>query len=346
MLNRFYILITLFIFSLYVPIYAKTVTELGKILGTGTETKPDWFKESFLDFREDAAEAGDAGKHMLVFADLNGCPYCSQMLKDNFKTAEKDGGNMEFIKANFDTIDINIKGSRDIAFNDDLEVTESELAKALNVLYTPTILFMNADNKVVTRINGYRSAREFKQVLKYVQEKAYEKMDFASYRTANLKDKVYTLLPNKHFTDISDFKSAANSDKPLAILFEDEMCDECDRFHKENLNIPETEKLMEAYNFVRLDALSDKEIIDPQGNKTTAANWLKKEGVSYRPSLFLFDEGEEKARVTGLLKSFHLQQLLTYVADDKYKEYANWIEFGRVYSEEILNSGKDIDLWK
>ncbi len=324
----------------------ETAKVRGKLLGSANVVIPDWFKESFLDFREDAKEASATGKHMLVFADLKGCPYCAKMLEDNFKTAEKDGGNMEFIKANFDSIHIDIKGSREIAFNQDTEVTESELAGALEILYTPTLLFMNADNKVVARVNGYRSPREFKQVLNYVKEKAYEKTDFPSYRAENLKDSVYTLLPHEDFTEITDFQQAVKADKPLAILFEDTTCDECDRFHKEILDLPETRSLMKAFNFVRLDALSSKELIDTDGNRTTASEWLKKQGISYRPALLLFADGEEKARVTGLLKSFHFQQLLTYIAQEKYDEYPDWITFGNEYSAKILNSGKDIDIWK
>ena len=325
---------------------AEIAKEPGKLLGTAEVEIPDWFKESFLDFREDAEEASKAGKHMLVFADLEGCPYCAKMMEDNFKTAEKDGGNMELIKAGFDSIQIDIKGSREIAYNKDTTVTESELAKALDILYTPTILFMNANNKVVARVNGYRSPREFKLVLDYVKEKAYDKTDFPSYRAANLKDAVYTLLPHPDFTEITDFQKASDADKPLAILFEDTTCDECERFHKEILDLPETRSLMKAYNFVRLDALSDKELIDTDGNKTTASEWLKKLGISYRPALLLFAESEEKARVTGLLKSFHMQQLLTYVAQKEYENYSNWIEFGKVHTDKILKSGKNIDIWK
>ncbi len=151
---------------------------------------------------------------MLVFADLKGCPYCAKMLEDNFKTAEKDGGNMEFIKANFDSIHINIKGDREIAFNEETDVTERELAKALKVMYTPTLLFMNADNKVVARLNGYRTPREFKTVLNFVKDKAYEKTDLASYRSENLNDAVYELLPNKTSPILPTSKKPANKINP------------------------------------------------------------------------------------------------------------------------------------
>ena len=320
--------------------------KMGKVLGIADVVIPDYFKDSFLDFREESAEAADAGKHMLVFADLKGCPYCAQMLKDNFVKSEKEGGNKEFIKKNFDSIHIDIKGSREVAFNEETEVTEAELAKVLQVTFTPTLLFMNANNKVVARVNGYRSPREFRQVLNYVKEKAYEKTDFPSYRLAHLNDSVYTLLDHEAFKKTTDLEKEYKSDKPLMILFEDKTCDECNNFHQQILDLPETKKLLKALTVVRLDALSGQQIIDINGNKTTAGEWLKKEGISYRPAVLFFAEGKERARLTGLIKSFHFQQLLSYMGLKKYHEYEDFIAYGEEYTKKILESGKDVDIWK
>ncbi|MEE9309444.1 MAG: thioredoxin fold domain-containing protein [Cocleimonas sp.] len=328
--------------------HAESPKAVGKVLGVSSFDRemPDYFKDSFLDFREDAEEAGDAGKHMLVFADLKGCPYCAKMLKDNFETTEKEGGNREYIKTNFDSIHLNIKGSRDIAFNEETEVPENELAQALQVRFTPTLLFMNANNKVVARVNGYRSPREFKQMLNFVHEKAYEKTDFPSYREAHLKDSVYTFLEHEYLTEMTDFQKGMNADKPLAIIFEDKTCDECERFHKEVLDLPETKAILSKFNFVRLDALSDKEIIDPKGDKTTASAWLKRENISYRPAMLFYAEGKKIEELTGLLKSFHFQQLISFIANKKYNQYSRWTDYGEEYSGAILQSGKDIDIWK
>jgi thioredoxin-related protein len=327
---------------------AESPKPLGKLLGVANFEleMPDYFKDSFLDFREDAEEAGDAGKHMLVFADLKGCPYCAKMLKDNFETTEKEGGNLEFIKTNFDSIHLNIKGSREIAFNETTEVPENKLAEALQVRFTPTLLFMNAANKVVARVNGYRSPREFKQMLNFVHEKAYEKIDFPTYRQEHLTDSVYTFLGHENLSEMIDFQEAMMSDKPLAIIFEDKTCDECERFHKEVLGLPETKAILSKFNFVRLDALSDKEIIDPDGNETTASKWLKEMNISYRPAMLFYSEGKKIEELTGLLKSFHFQQLISYVANKKYNEFATWTDYGDEYSGAILQSGKDIDIWK
>ncbi|HFC92048.1 MAG TPA: hypothetical protein ENJ51_04470 [Leucothrix mucor] len=317
----------------------------GKILGGTEVVYPEWFKESFLDFREDSAEAAESGKHLLLFFHVAGCPYCKKMLDDNFIAGE----NSKTVQENFDAIEIDLKGSKEIAFNEKMTVSESDLGKVLAVHYTPTILFMDAENKVVARLNGYRSPREFKQVLNFVKDKAYKTMDLASYRQKHVTDSVYTLkddsryLPAKQATNL---QKLAQQDKPLMLLFEDKSCDECERFHKEILDLEATTEILKKYNLVRLDALSDAELIDIKGNKTTAKKWLAKRNISYRPAVFLYSEGKEIEKVTGLLKSFHFQQLLKFVAEKQYTKFDTWIGYVGEQSNKILKSGKDIDIWK
>ncbi len=341
MLNKLLLLLCLSSF-LASSSLAETTSKVGKIKGGIELVFPDWFKESFLDFREDAADADKEGKHLLVFFHVAGCPYCKKMLDDNFT----DGINAKSIQANFDSIHIDLKGSKEVAFNKDMTVSEADLGSALGVKYTPTILFMSADNKVVARLNGYRSPREFKQVLNFVKEKAYKKMDLATYRQKHLHDNVYTLKPNASYVTETNLQKLAKQDKPLMILFEDKTCDECDRFHQEILDLKETKDILKKFNVVRLDALSDKEITDTKGHKTTAKAWLKKRNISYRPAVLLYSEGKEIEKVTGLLKSFHFQQLLNFVAEKKYNEFDSWIAYLGVQSKKILESGKDIDIWK
>ena len=71
--------------------------------------------------------------------DLEGCPYCSKMLKENFINENKTS---EFIKKYFDVININVKGSREIAWDEEITLTEKELAEKLQIQYSPTILFL------------------------------------------------------------------------------------------------------------------------------------------------------------------------------------------------------------
>ncbi|MCK5903357.1 MAG: thioredoxin fold domain-containing protein [Cocleimonas sp.] len=341
MLKPYFIsLLCLFVFSIPKS-WAETV-KTGKITG-GTELVfPEWFKESFLDFREDSAEAADGGKHLLLFFHVAGCPYCKKMLDDNFTS----GDNAKIVQKYFDVIDLDLKGSKEIAFNKKLTVTETKLGQVLNVHYTPTLLFMSPTNNVVARIDGYRSPREFKQVLNFVKEKAYKTMDLATYREKHIDDMVYTLKDDPRYVKTLDLQPLLKQDKPLMVLFEDKTCDECARFHQEILDLKPTQKILDKYNVVRLDVLSDQAIIDPKGNKITAKKWLNQRNISYRPAVLLYSEGKEREKVTGLLKSFHFQQLLNYVADKKYNDFDTWIGYLNEQTKKILESGQNIDIWK
>ena len=98
MLNKLILLLCLsgFVVS---SSFAEAPQKIGKIKGGIELVFPDWFKESFLDFREDAKEASEQGKHLLVFFHVAGCPYCKKMLDDNFMA----GINAKSIQENFDS---------------------------------------------------------------------------------------------------------------------------------------------------------------------------------------------------------------------------------------------------
>ena len=314
----------------------------GKVIGATEVVIPEWFKDSFLDFREEVEEAAEADKHVLIYFHIAGCPYCQKMLDDNFR----GDYNKSLIQASFDSIDLDLHGSREVAFNDETEVPESDLARALNVRYTPTILFMNDKNQIVQRLNGYRSPREFRQVLNFVKDKAYLKGDFASYRQQHLTDAVYELKNHPVYTQTNNIQQLISAGKPVAVLFEDTSCDDCERFHKEVFDLAETQSILENYTVVRLDALDDSQIIDDKGNETTAKAWLNKLNISYRPAMLLYNEGEHRETLSGMLKLFHFQQLLSYVSGKHYKDFNTWSKYMVHRSGELIKAGQDVDVWK
>ncbi|MCW8889989.1 MAG: thioredoxin fold domain-containing protein, partial [Sedimenticola sp.] len=137
------------------------------------------------------------------------------------------------------------------------------------------------------------------------------------------------------------------SSEPLALLFEDSSCDACNELHDGHLSNPDTLKILENFTFARLDANSEKAIIDPEGNTTTAKAYAEKLGLSYRPGIVLFDKGKEINRIDGLLYTYHFQEVLRYVGERHYVKYPkNFYDYLGKRTEEILKSGKSIDLSK
>ena len=332
---------TLLLLLIVAPLQSWGAETTGAVTGGQLSVHPSWFKESFLDIAEDVNEAADSGKHVILFMHLNGCPYCYKMTEENFKNAPYT----DFIKENFDVIAINIKGDREIAFDAETTVSEKELASLLKVRYTPTVVFLNQENKPVARANGYRSVPAFKQILDFVQSKSYETTTLANYIAENKAPAVYTFRDHPQYQPITDLKSVA--DKPLAVIFEDSGCDACDALYDGHLSNPEINEVLKNFTVVRLDALSEDKLIDPTGEQTTPKGFAEKLDLTYRPGIVLFDQGKEIARIDGLLYTFHFTEVLRYVGERHYQQYPNsFYDYLDVRTKEILATGKDIDLSK
>jgi thioredoxin-related protein len=137
----------------------------------GYHAKPDWFKNSFLDIREDVAEAAAAGKRVILYFYQDGCPYCAKLLQDNFG----DRDISETARSSFDVVAINIWGDRDVTDAGGTATTEKQFAAALGVQYTPTMLLLDEDAGVVLRIDGYYPPHQFHQGLRYVAQRRERK---------------------------------------------------------------------------------------------------------------------------------------------------------------------------
>lgn len=205
------------LFLIFVAIFFATTLNAkeGKVIGSSNHEVPSWFKDSFLDISEDIEEATEKNKHFMIFLDFEGCPYCSKMLKESF---EEDNKTSQFIKNNFDVIELNVKGSRELTWVDGDVLTEKDLTEKLKIQYSPTLLIFNSNKEIVARVNGYRNSKDFQYILDFIQTKSYEKMDFTSYLSKLDKKDTYAFIPNKMFKDLNDLSKIKT---PVAIIFED-----------------------------------------------------------------------------------------------------------------------------
>ena len=330
----------MFIFlSLVSFLYINASATEGKLVGGSMHEIPSWFKESFLDISEDIAESKANNKHFMVFMDLEGCPYCTKMLKENFIAQNKTS---EFIKKYFDVIEINVKGSREIAWDENTTLSEKELAEKLQIQYSPTILFFNEKKEVVVRVNGYRNSTDFTYILEYVQGKHYENMTLTEYINKIEKQTLYTFKENKLFKNTKDLSKIKT---PLAVIFEDGSCTQCDYFHNRLLKDKDVLNEFKKFTVVRLDANSNDEIIDVDGNKTTAKQWALKINLDYRPGILLYDNKKLISTIDALLYPFHFKEVLRYVGEKYYEKYPkSYLDYLRVRQDELLKQGKTINL--
>jgi len=331
--------ISFIIISLFL-LLGQTTFASGKVTGGLMSKHPSWFKESFLDIGEDVSEAADNDKHVILFMHLNGCPYCYKMTEENIKHAPYT----DFIKENFDIIALNIKGDKEVALNEEISLTEKALAEHFKVLYTPTIIFLNTDNKIVARINGYRNVNDFKDVLDYVHTKSYQKTSLAKFIDER-KKQTYTFIAHPLLKQSTNLQ--ALNDKPLAVMFEDKGCKDCSKLHKGYLQDPEVNKILKNYHFIRLDALSNEAITDVNGNQTTPRELAEKLKLSYRPGIVLYDKGIEIIRIESMLYKYHFTEILRYVGERHYIKYPkSFYNYLDVRTAELTKKGIDIDIGK
>lgn len=137
-------------------------------------TLPEWFKPSFLDFRQDVAEARKQGRQVMVFFHLDNCPYCARMLKDSFTS----GANHDFIRKHFDVVAVNVRGSLETKWVNGETYTERGLTVHLGVRGTPTLVFLDQDGKNVLQLAGYRDPGALRAALDYVQGQRYRSGPF------------------------------------------------------------------------------------------------------------------------------------------------------------------------
>ena len=174
--------------------FAGALTGIGSIsearaaeLGDDGLHKQDWFIDSFLNLRDDHQEAADAGKHFAIFWEQRGCPYCAEM--HNVNLAKSKISN--YVKNNFNVLQLDLYGSRNVVDFDGKEMSESDLAKRWKVNFTPTMVFFPADaaavagkpgsESVIFTMPGYFKPFHFLAVLEYVHEGHWKKEDFQRY---------------------------------------------------------------------------------------------------------------------------------------------------------------------
>jgi thioredoxin-related protein len=326
--------------SLLISITFLNAQGQGKVTGGQHFKTPQWFKMSFLDITEDAKEAQNNNKHLMIFLDLDGCPYCAKMMKESFIAKNETS---DFIKAHFDVIKLNIRGVREVTWDKNTVMSEKEFAKKMKIYFTPTIVFLDGDKNVVVKVDGYRSRENFRYILDYVNGKYYKKMDLAKFVEKKKNETLYKLKPNKLFSNISDLSSIST---PLALILEDGSCTQCKYLHNVTFKNKDVQKELKKFTIVRLDASSNKPIIDAKGNKTTPKKLALKMKITYRPAILLYNDKKLILRIDALLYSYHLKERLRFVSGKYYEKYASYHQYSRQRKKEILKSGINIDLSK
>ncbi len=152
--------------------------------------KEPWFLESFLDLADDLDSASRAGKRFVIMWELKGCPYCKETHFVNFAEPRI----ADYVKSNFELLQLNIIGARKVTDFDGAVLGEKELAAKYDIRYTPTFQFfperaaalttLPPARREVARAAGYLRPDDFLALFRFVREKAYERKSFRDFLRA------------------------------------------------------------------------------------------------------------------------------------------------------------------
>lgn len=147
----------------------------------------EWFLESFLELKDDLAEAHADGKRFAIIWEQKGCPYCKQIHTDVLSDPKVN----KFVRENFVVLQLNLWGDREVTDFDGEALSEKEIARKYNINFTPTIQFFpetpeetegrSGQAVEVQRMPGAFRKFHFQNMFKFVLEKAYEDTHFQRY---------------------------------------------------------------------------------------------------------------------------------------------------------------------
>ncbi len=324
---------------------ATPTSSTGQFLGGAKTAYPDWFKSSFLDFAEDVEEAASAGKRLVIFFHQDDCPYCNALVTRNLSQKQIEAK----LRASFDIVALNLRGDREVVTVDGQSYTEKDFGRALNVQFTPMLLFLDEAGQPVLRLNGYLPPAEFEAALDYVAGRMEREVGYQDYlathrhagATGSLNDSGFFAKPPH------DLREVRSEGKPLAVFFEQRQCPNCDSLHAGALADPGTRELIGSFHAVQLDMWSQDSLVTPSGENTTARKWASELNVTYAPTIILFSaEGEEIIRSEAWLRSFHTQSVFDYVASDAYRNEPDFQRFLTERANRIRATGTDVDIWR
>ena len=304
---------------------------------------PKWFTETLLDLRDDVADAAREKKRVLLYFGQDGCPYCTALMKVNFSQPDIVAAT----RGNFVAIALNIWGDRDVTWTDGRAMSEKELARALAVQFTPTLLFLDEKGGIALRLNGYQPPDRFRVGLDYVRLHREAHESFTAYLAAHPPPasgarRAPAATPGR--VDLQ--RIARETGKPLLVLVEQADCRACDELHVEGLSRPEAKALLARFRVVRLYFLGRRDIVTPAGKRMRENEWARALNIVYTPSLVFFDRaGAEVFRADGYLRPFHLASSLDYVASGAYRDEPSFQRFVKSRAEARRGKGTPIDLW-
>jgi thioredoxin-related protein len=309
---------------------------------------PRWFTESFLDFKDEVAEAARSGKRVMVYFGQDGCPYCKALMQANFGTSPAAQKITASTRKHFVAIAMNLWGDREVHWLDGTRGTEKEIARRLAVQFTPTLFFLDTDGRVLLRLSGYQPPERFAAIIDWVAERHDRRESLADYLARLDVSAPLTPPPRGAYLMREPAALARRAGgKPLAVLFESERCAGCAEMHREAFQRPTLKPLLARFDIARLVPGQPARLTTPAGATSEAKAFARDLQITLHPTVVFFDDrGREVFRFDGYMRPFHIESAFDYVASGAYRREPQFQRFVQSRAEALQAAGKPVDLWK
>jgi len=322
------LIISIITFFSILNVYATTDDIFSDQTLTTEIALPEWFKLSFLDLKDDLDEAvADNKKGLIIYFGRKDCPYCKALLENSW--GQKD--IVHYTRKNFDVIAINTKGTRNITDIDGYVYDEKSFSLTMKTNFTPSLLFINPEGKIVFKLSGYNNPYRFMAALEYVADQHYNNLTFRSY-LSQAKETLDTAgndnLNSQDYFDLPPYnldRTKFPSGRALAVFFEKTNCHACDILHSKPLQNNAINKHFEDIDVIQLDVESKDQIITPSGTKLNTHEWAESLELHYSPTIVFFDEiGKEIIRIDSVVWVNRLDRVLEYITSKSYKHFPSF----------------------
>lgn len=302
-----------------------------KTFATGVEENEQGFALArgvrWNKFDKGLDQAKEKNKYTFVKVYASWCGYCrkfqKQVLTDPDVQAELD--------KNF--VSVLVDGESDNMVKAmGKEVPEKILAKAFGVTGYPTLLFLDKDEKVIKKVPGYASKKDFLQMLTYISSEAYKKDLKTAEDSANSAPKVsdkdfkttsngFAVAKGVSWKKYDDGVEEAIKDKKYTFVkFYASWCGYCRKMQKEVLTDPKVQAELDK-NFVSIlvDGEADTKIM-ANGEEVTEKALASAHEVTGFPTLVFLEDGKKViGKVPGFIPRDNFYNMLTYISSESYK---------------------------
>ncbi|MBI3547070.1 MAG: thioredoxin fold domain-containing protein [Gammaproteobacteria bacterium] len=135
----------------------------------------------FLRYDEALRAAKQQNKKLFVYYGRYGCGFCDKTNKESFSNSEIHKLYTEHYVLAY----VDAESGQRLTLPNGERLTEMELGARLKALVTPIFIFMENDGKILLKVPGFQTAKDFNKYDQYIYGGYYKNFSLAQFLEKN-----------------------------------------------------------------------------------------------------------------------------------------------------------------